>query len=85
MGFYKLILSTNTPVQALLLVSSGALVKTGRGKVLPNQKVAVLCTHCAWAKMVTICTRQEAIANKEFGSPWASVAGREGLSCTAVG
>lgn len=85
MGFYKLILSTNTPVQALLLASSGALVKTGWGKVLPNQKVVVLCTRCARGKMVTICTRQEAIANKEFSSPWASVAGRDGLSCTAVG
>lgn len=50
MGFYELILSTNTTVQALLLVSSGALVKTGWGKILPNWKVVVLCMRCAWGK-----------------------------------
>lgn len=47
MGFYELILSTNTPVQALLLVSSGALVKTGWGKLLPIRKwLCFVLTAC---------------------------------------
>lgn len=84
-GFYELILSTNTLVQARLLVSSGALVKTGWGKTLPNQKVVVLCSRCAWGKMVTLCTRQGEIAGGAFSAPWASVAGCDGLSCAAAG